>query len=86
MSVKTENIELEVLQIANKTFDLGMGPDDLHLDLKEDLHLTNNEYEGLISKLEIKYHMIILDDEMTQIHSLGDFIDLFKVYHEMVGR
>lgn len=80
-----KKIEKEIVEVANKEYDLGLGLEDIQLDLKEDLHLTQHEFEHLMSKLEIKYRVIIMDDELNNIRSLGDFVSFLQVDQELVA-
>ena len=67
-------IREDVLKVVNKQLKVNLKRDAIKLKLRKDLNMYYSDLVNVIIQLEIKYHLVIPDDDMNGFSSLEEII------------
>jgi acyl carrier protein len=68
------NIRDDVLRVVNKQLKVNLSRDEIKLKLRKDLNMYYSDLVNVVIQLEMKYHLVIPDDDMNGFNSLDEII------------
>ena len=72
-------IREDVIRVVNKQLKVNLKRDAIKLRLRKDLNMYYSDLVNVVIQLEIKYHMVIPDEDMNGFSSLDEIIKfIFK--------
>lgn len=72
-------IREEVIHVVNRQLKVNLSRDAIKLRLRKDLNMYYSDLVNIIIQLEIKYHMVIPDEDMNAFKSMEEIISfIFK--------
>ncbi len=67
-------IREEVIHVVNKQLKVNLGRDATNLRLRKDLNMYYSDLVKIIIQLEMKYHLIIPDEDMNEFKNMDEII------------
>jgi acyl carrier protein len=68
------NIRDDVLRVVNKQLKVNLSRDEIKLKLRKDLNMYYSDLVNVVIQLEMKYQLVIPDDDMNGFNSLDEII------------